>query len=150
MYAGGQFRPGPACGHRGQLGQVGAEQHLHGEAYRTGREAAQGDPLGAVRVPDPFHADVRIRAGLGPRAHRRGEDSAVRAEAAPLDGDRVPAADAQDAAGQQPPPGAVDPVDPPSGELAVLRRDDQAGGGDADDGAVYGWQLGPAGGGHPG
>lgn len=146
MHRGRQFRPGPAGGHRGQLGQVGAERHLHGQAHRPGREAAHGDPLGAVRVPDPLHTDVGVGARLRPGTHGRGEGGSVGAEAAPLDGDRVPAADPEYAAGQQPPPGAVDPVDPPPGQLAVLGGDDQAGRGDADDGAVHGWQLGPAGG----
>lgn len=121
VHPGGYLRPGPAGGDGGQLRQVGAEQHLHGQAYRPGREAAQGDPLGAVRVPEPFHADVGVGAGLGAGAHGRGEDGPVGGEAAPLDRDRVPAADAQYAAGEQAAPGPVDPFDPLPGQLAVLR-----------------------------
>lgn len=150
MHPGGQLRPRLAGGHGGQLRQVGAEQHLHGQADRPGRETAQGDPLGAVRVPDPFHTDVGVGARLGAGAHGRGEDGPVRSEAAPLHRDRLPAADAQYAAGEQAAARSVDPVDPLSRQLAVLRGDDQTGGGDADDGAVHGRQFGPAGGGHAG
>ncbi len=96
-------------------------------------------------MPHPLDADVGVGARLGSGADGGGERGPVGSEAAPLHRDRVPATDPQHAPGQQPPPGAVDPLDPAPGQLAVLGRDDQAGRRDTDDGAVHGRQLGPAG-----
>lgn len=98
MHPGGEFRSGPAGRHGGELGQVGAEGDLHGEAQRAGGEAAQGDALGAVGVADALDSDVGVGACLDAGADGRGEGGPVGGEAARLDGDRIPTADAQDAA----------------------------------------------------
>ena len=84
-------RPGAARGHRAQLRQVGAEGDLHRQPQRPGRRAAQGDPLGAVRVPQPLDGDLGVGTAVRRGADHREEAGTVGRYRPALHGDRVAA-----------------------------------------------------------
>lgn len=141
MNAGGQFGPGSARGHRAQFREIRTQSDFDGQSQRAGGRAPQGDPLRSVRMPCPFHDDVRIRASVGGRAQRPHEASAVGREHPGLNRERFAAGDPDLAPGEHPPSRAVEALQPPAGQLPLIRGDHQSRQGNTDQGSVGGWQV---------
>ncbi len=140
--AGGQLGAGPSRRDGAQVRQIGPEGHLHRQTERAEGRAVECDPFRAVRVPDAFDHDIRIRAGAWSGAQSSHETCVVRRARPGLDRGRLASGDTNLAAREHTPARAVEALQPMSGQLSVFRGNGKPRERDADEGGVDRRQVG--------